>query len=228
MVLPRLYIGSAAAAGSRKLLAAHGVSHVLNCCTLPNAFEGEPNAPVYLQLHLSDSAADLPQLGAALTQGVAFIHAALLGGGVVLVHCHAGISRSCCLVIAYTVWRQRGLTSEDAFDLVRRSRPQCDPNLGYLCALKDWEKAVADGTVEPPRPTTPLPPSVAQRSRSVMVARDVSAASSALQALCVNEPGAPAAAPPLARPPLRPPPSARPRSPGAAPKPPPLGRANSF
>lgn len=188
MVLPRIYVGSATAAGSRKLLSAHGVTHVLNCCTLPNAHEGKPGAPIYLQLHLSDSSADLPRLGAALTQGVAFIRDALASGGVVLVHCHAGISRSCSVAIAYTVWKQKGISSEDAFEVIRKSRTQCDPNLSYMCALKDWERSVADGTVDPPVFTAPpVVPIVSRRSRSVTAARDISSASSAMQTLCVSE-----------------------------------------
>jgi len=181
-VLPRVFVGSAVAAGSRKLLSAHGVTHVLNCCTLSNEHEGKPGAPSYLKLHLSDSPADLPRLGLALALGVAFIHDALSAGGVVLVHCHAGISRSCCLAIAYAVWRQRGgVSSEDAFDIVRKARPQCDPNLGYLCALKDWEKAVQEGTVEPPSPTAPTTPPLVRRSRSLVAGRTISVAMRSLR-----------------------------------------------
>jgi protein-tyrosine phosphatase len=222
MVLPRVYVGSATAAGSRKLLSAHGITHVLNCCTLPNAHEGKPGAPTYLQLHLSDNSADLPRLGAAMSQGVGFIRDALGSDGIVLVHCHAGISRSCCLAIAYAVWRQRGLSTEDAFEIVRKPREQCDPNLSYMCALKDWERAVADGTVDPPAPIAPRTPRPPRRSRSVAAARDVCSASSAMLTLCVSEASAVArggAAKAAIRPPQRP------QSPSLAPC---VGRSYSF
>ena len=34
--------------------------------------------------------------------------------------------------------RARGASAEATFDDVRRARGVCDPNLGYLCTLKEW------------------------------------------------------------------------------------------
>ena len=127
------------AARSLEMLQARGVTHVLNCCTLPNFHEGAADGPEYLRLGLLDSVADLPRMMDALQLGVAFIADGLGGGGTVFVHCHRGISRSCTLVIAYLM-RARGASAEATFDDVRRARGGCDPNLGYLCTLKEWER----------------------------------------------------------------------------------------
>ena len=124
---------------SLEMLQARGVTHVLNCCTLPNFHEGAADGPEYLRLGLLDSVADLPRMMDALRLGVAFIADGLGGGGTVFVHCHRGISRSCTLVIAYLM-RARGASAEATFDDVRRARGVCDPNLGYLCTLKEWER----------------------------------------------------------------------------------------
>ena len=168
-VFGRLYVGSAAAAGSRRLLSAHGITHVLNCCRLPNALEGAEGAPSYLQLHLSDSTADGPRMASAVRRGVAFVDSALCSGGGVLIHCHRGISRSCALAIGYAVWRER-ITAEAALELVRRARPQCDPNLSYLCALKEWERQCLGGAVSPPA-AAPAPVPVGGRSLSAPLER---------------------------------------------------------
>jgi len=144
-VLPKLYVGSAVAAQSSSLLLAHGITHVLNCCTLPNTFEDMAGGPTYLRLGLMDSLADLPRMGEAIETGVQFIHAALTAGGAVLVHCHKGISRSCTLAMAYIMWSQHK-TAEDAFSAVRAKRRCCDPNLGYLVTLKDYEVKVSSDT----------------------------------------------------------------------------------
>ena len=103
------------------------------------------------------------RLPAAFEAGVEFIFNALRGGGTVLVHCHRGISRSCTLVMAFLVWSQRR-TADEAFQMVRAKRRQCDPNLSYICALSDWankcraaeaEEAETVGTEPPPHAEIP-------------------------------------------------------------------------
>ena len=61
--------------------------------------------------------------------GVAF------GGA--LVHCHAGVSRSCAVIAAH-VMKTRGMDPPDALDIVRRAHPHADPNRGFLAQLELW------------------------------------------------------------------------------------------
>lgn len=139
-VLPSLYIGSAAAAADAPLLSSIGITHVLNCCTLPNPPASRDLA--LMQLHLTDTTADLPRLSNALSRGVAFIQRALAEGGRVLVHCHRGISRSCSLVAGYIISTHH-ISSELALELIRRHHPPCDPNLTYLVSLQEWERSTS-------------------------------------------------------------------------------------
>ena len=44
--------------------------------------------------------------------------------------------------------RARGASAEATFDDVRRARGVCDPNLGYLCTLKEWERLDDDEVLE--------------------------------------------------------------------------------
>lgn len=140
-VAPRLYVGTMKAAHSAPTLEAHAITHVLNCTPLPNAFEGTPTGPQYLSLNLLDNKADLPRMHTAIREGVAFIGQALESGGTVLVHCHRGISRSCTLAMAHLIQEQQR-SVEEVFAQMRHARRVCDPNLGYLCVLKEWERAV--------------------------------------------------------------------------------------
>jgi len=153
LVAPNLYVGDESSAASLSRLRSAGVTHVLNCTDQPNAHECVADAPTYLKLGLLDSAADLARMPTALSVGVAFIRSAVQGGGTVLVHCHAGISRSATLAMAYLVWKEQK-TSEAVFEMIRSTRRICDPNLTYWCALKDWERLVLPPAMLRPRSTS--------------------------------------------------------------------------
>ncbi|OQV13404.1 hypothetical protein BV898_12356 [Hypsibius exemplaris] len=62
-----------------------------------------------------------------------------LAGGRVLVHCLMGVSRSASVVLAYLV-KYRGMSLEEAHELVRRQRPMISPNRGFWEQLSLFEK----------------------------------------------------------------------------------------
>ena len=68
----------------------------------------------------------------------AFIDGALESGGSVLVHCHAGRSRSCSLVLAWLMTRRKW-TLKKALEFLHERRPQAAPNAGYLQQLAALE-----------------------------------------------------------------------------------------
>ncbi|KAI8810848.1 hypothetical protein BJ742DRAFT_160920 [Cladochytrium replicatum] len=57
----------------------------------------------------------------------------------VLVHCHAGVSRSATVVLAYLVMRC-GMSLKDAWEVTYRSRPIVRPNEGFAKMLVQMEK----------------------------------------------------------------------------------------
>jgi predicted protein tyrosine phosphatase len=69
----------------------------------------------------------------------AFIEEALAVGGGVLVHCHAGQSRSCSLVLAWLMTRRKW-TLRRAIEFLQGQRPQAAPNAGYMAALLRLEE----------------------------------------------------------------------------------------
>lgn len=61
----------------------------------------------------------------------------------ILVHCLAGVSRSPTFAIAYLM-RVNSLSLQDAFNLVKRCRPQIDPNLSFISQLMVYEESLDD------------------------------------------------------------------------------------
>jgi hypothetical protein len=60
---------------------------------------------------------------------------------VVLIHCNAGMSRSCTLAIAYLMFSEK-LSLLDSFMLVKANRPQASPNPNFMAQLCIFEKVV--------------------------------------------------------------------------------------
>lgn len=75
-----------------------------------------------------------------------FISDAISGGGRVLVHCLAGISRSASVVIAY-VMATKGMTLLRASEYVRARRHWINPNTGFMNQLKRFEAQLASTRV---------------------------------------------------------------------------------
>jgi len=164
LVAPSLYVGDESAAADWPLLRAAGVTHILNCTPAPSVLEGSttmergyggeegglrggsPPELRFCQLGLLDSISDLPRMQEALHVGVGFIREAIANGGVVLVHCHRGISRSATLAIAYLV-QQTQQTAETVFEHMRTRRRVIDPNLTYWTQLIEWERTTLPGEV---------------------------------------------------------------------------------
>lgn len=55
----------------------------------------------------------------------------------VLIHCHAGISRSVTIAAAYLMQKKRQ-DVEEALQLIKRARPIAQPNEGFLAQLQLW------------------------------------------------------------------------------------------
>lgn len=69
------------------------------------------------------------------------IEEAIRTGGRVVVHCMAGVSRSCAIVLAYLV-RYRNMTLREAFKYVRERRAIVHPNHGFFQQLIDFEREI--------------------------------------------------------------------------------------
>lgn len=133
-----LWIGSKR--DSRNVGAArrHDVTLVVNCTrNLPMVVPGVQHHRV----PVDDSSDEVPTFLQCLPQAVLLIDDHLSGGGGVLVHCYAGISRSASTVAAYLMYKE-GLTPRQAIARIRRLKPETfgdDPNfMGALEAFHEF------------------------------------------------------------------------------------------
>ncbi|XP_051236661.1 dual specificity protein phosphatase 19-like isoform X2 [Dicentrarchus labrax] len=110
------------------------VSHVLNVAYgVTNLF---PDQLVYKTLQILD----LPDtdITSYLGECSSFIDQARKQGGVVLVHCNAGVSRSSSIAIGYLMLTE-GLSFDDAYSQVKLARPSIHPNPGFYQQLQSYK-----------------------------------------------------------------------------------------
>ncbi|KAF6257744.1 protein-tyrosine phosphatase-like protein [Scenedesmus sp. NREL 46B-D3] len=147
-----VYVSGAAVAQDRAILAAHGITHVVNCvgALYPEYFKDDRIA--YKTLWLADTPHE--DITCILYDAFDFMEEARKGstasssssssssssgGGRVLVHCSQGVSRSTSIAIAYLMWRTGG-TYQEVYQAVRALRGVTSPNVGFTCQLINWAK----------------------------------------------------------------------------------------
>jgi Dual specificity phosphatase, catalytic domain len=132
-VYPGLYLGNAQFASDPDLLTGLGITHIVNCAKeVPDYFKGDFNFQ-YLHLMLNDVPDE--NISRIFNVSAQFIGEALDNGGVVLVHCWAGVSRSVTVVIYYLV-TTLGISGNQALEGIRKQRPIANPNRGFMEQLK--------------------------------------------------------------------------------------------
>jgi len=150
IVEKQLYLSSYQVASDLETLKRHEITHVVN--TAGDVCESKyPDHFQYLTFYLKDINSEDIQL--LFYKTIEWINAATSRGGRVLVHCHAGVSRSSTIILSYIMWRFK-LSFEQAHDRVRKVRPICNPNTGFTCQLLLHAKKLglvgANGQVAPP------------------------------------------------------------------------------
>ena len=112
-----------------------GITHVVNCAIEHGEYHKDKLS--YLSLKLDD----VPEqnIKAALDKSYRYIDTALNNNQAVLVHCHAGISRSSSVVINY-IMRKYNISFKGSMAFVKNSRSIVDPNEGFVKQLKKVEK----------------------------------------------------------------------------------------
>lgn len=134
-LLPGLYLSGAVEASSLHLLRYYGITHVLNA-TEDLLLPEETDSFTGMRIPLRD--VEEEEITPYFSHASSFIDSALSSGGGVLVHCHAGRSRSCSLVLAWLITRRRW-SLKKAMEFLLEKRPQAAPNAGYLQQLSALE-----------------------------------------------------------------------------------------
>ncbi|XP_066538081.1 dual specificity protein phosphatase 19b [Hoplias malabaricus] len=133
VITPSLLLSSQDAANDIETLRRFKVTHVLNVAYgVENAFPEQFTYKTVTMLDLPET-----QLSSYFPQCFEFIDEAREQGGVVLIHCNAGVSRSASIAIGYLMARQK-IPFEEAFIKVKSARPSVRPNPGFLIQLKEY------------------------------------------------------------------------------------------
>lgn len=136
-----VYISSAYVAQQPPIREHLGVTHVVNCTKeQPNTFA--EHGVIYHRVEVDDDF-DSP-IEQFFDGASAFVDQALAGGGRVLIHCHAGKSRSGALLMAWLMHRDRSLTPAAALAICKDARPLVAPNDAFMFALEErWRRSQA-------------------------------------------------------------------------------------
>ena len=134
---PNLWLGPLTSASDLSLLHSHSITHILIA-----ANELQPLFPThftYFSFPLEDTTAQ--SLGPYLVPACQYIEKALAEGGIVLVHCRAGVSRSASIVLAY-VMKAGQMRLKEAINMMQSKGACIGPNPSFLNELKRWEGEV--------------------------------------------------------------------------------------
>lgn len=138
-------IGSEFNAGNIAFLEEHKITHVLNI-TQTECSDAVKATYVTMQIPILDSVSQ--NILNYFEEALEFIHKArTVPGARLLIHCHAGISRSPSFAIAYVMWAEKK-TFEEAIKLVHTHRCVTSPNLNFLGQLMAFGKFIPQNPSE--------------------------------------------------------------------------------
>ncbi|XP_054166274.1 uncharacterized protein DDB_G0280205-like [Oppia nitens] len=136
LIIPGLLIGSQDVAQDKTTLDNYEVTHILNLAYgVDNAFEDDYN---YKKLEILD----LPETDITVYFDDCFEY--IDEGrryGNCLVHCNAGVSRSCAICCAYLMAKEK-MTFTDALNAIREARPFSRPNDGFVKQLQEYNETL--------------------------------------------------------------------------------------
>ena len=135
-ILPHLYLGCRKVAACLPSLRENQITRILNVTSsVPNQFE-DIDGFVYKQIAVEDShEVDMIK---HLPEAFCFIEEAKNRGEKVLVHCHAGMSRSVTVIIAYLM-KFYHYSLDNAFDFVKSRKQNISPNFSFMGQLIEYE-----------------------------------------------------------------------------------------
>ena len=136
-IIPHVYIGTVGSATNLKQLEKNKISHIVCCASVVKSFF--PDKFKYLNLDILDS--DKADIKQHFEKSNEFIDKAIKNNGNVLVHCHAGMSRSSTILIAYLIKSQK-MKYDEALKLLKSKREKVNPNIGFAEQLKAYEKEI--------------------------------------------------------------------------------------
>lgn len=133
-----VYLGDWQSASNETVFDNLGIKHVVNCCKERNAFEDKEGFMYHNVSIVDHPSADISTYFEAV---VDFIDQATKQKQKVLVHCHAGVSRSTTVVVAFLMKTKRW-PYKKALNYVKQRRYIVDPNFGFVEQLRKFEESL--------------------------------------------------------------------------------------
>ena len=134
-IIPHLFLGSIGSASNLKQLQNYKITHIVCCASgVKNFF---PENFKYYNINLLDS--EKENIKQYFKDSYDFIDEAIKNKGNVLVHCHAGVSRSSTIIIAY-IMKSKKMKLNQVLDLIKTQREKVNPNNGFISQLNEYEK----------------------------------------------------------------------------------------
>ena len=124
-IVEKLYLGNLKGASDFQTLKHHGITHILQVASGIKPFF--PKDFTYKVINITDQSSS--SLIRHFPAAIAFIKEGMARGGV-LVHCHAGVSRSASCVIAFLM-QENHMDFQTAFSFASKRRPIIFPNMGF-------------------------------------------------------------------------------------------------
>ncbi|ORX56463.1 hypothetical protein BCR36DRAFT_580767 [Piromyces finnis] len=133
---PFLYLGSLYTSQEHHLIK-YNIKHIIRLGTDFNISYTDPSKFNFYNFDIFD----LPRepIKELFKRANDIIEKARLNNENVLVHCHAGVSRSSTIILAYLM-RYKGMSLYDAWCSTFKIRPIIRPNDGFAIALQEYEK----------------------------------------------------------------------------------------
>uniref|UniRef100_A0A8C6KEA3 Dual specificity protein phosphatase 15 n=1 Tax=Nothobranchius furzeri TaxID=105023 RepID=A0A8C6KEA3_NOTFU len=115
---------------NRESLSKNGITHILS------VYNNATPVIEYLCIHAADTSSQ--NLLQHFKESIGFIHECRLNGGVCLVHCLAGVSRSTTMVVAYLMTVTH-YSWEECLSAVKAVRSFVGPNYGFQQQLEEYQ-----------------------------------------------------------------------------------------
>lgn len=135
-ILPWLYMGSQDVVYDYDLLKKHGITHILSIGIPSPTYEGITT--VFIEAYDFDEFSIID----IFEKCFQVINSAHSKGGIVYVHCNAGVSRSATVVAGYLM-QYKQINHLEALEFIKRIRPKIKPNPGFIKQLQEFSSKVA-------------------------------------------------------------------------------------